>query len=184
VLAFDGSYNRDSTALVFCSIAPRPHIEVVAAWERPRSDAGWRTPRDEVLSVIHDTMDRLDVVEFAPDPFGWTHEIEELEQRYGEVVVPFPTNNKSLMAPASSVFLEGAKDRAFTIDGTEILLRHLGNAVAKPHRIGTEEYALPVKASADSPDKIDVAIGAVVAYARARYHALHPPKPRLRFTAV
>lgn len=184
VLAFDGSYNRDSSALVFCSIADRPHVEVVAAWERPRSDPLWRTPRGEVLAVIADTMDRLDVVEFAPDPFGWTHEIEELELEYGDVVVRFETNQPSRMAPAASMFLEGAKDKAFTVDGTDALMRHLGNCIAKPYRVGTDEFALPVKSSPDSPDKIDVAIGAIVAYARARFYMLNPPTARKRWAAV
>ena len=88
------------------------------------------------------------------------------------------------MGPAAKTFLEDAKDGLFTIDGTEPMLRHLGNCIGKSYRIGSEEFVVPVKASSDSPDKIDVAIAAIVAYARAKHHALHPPVKRLPFTAV
>lgn len=184
VLAFDGSYTRDSTALVFCSIADRPHIEVVKAWERPRSDPHWRTPRGEVLAEVELAMQRFQVAEFAPDPWGWHHEVEEWELAYGEVCVVFPTNKPALMGPAANLFLEDAKDARFTIDGTEPLVRHLGNAIARQYRVGTEVFSLPTKSAPESPDKIDSAIAAVVSYVRARHHFLNPPVKRLRWTAV
>lgn len=180
VLAFDGSYSRDSTALVSATIAERPHVEVVQAWERPLSDPGWRAPRNEVLEKVHETLELFDVREFAPDPFGWHREIEDLELELGETVVVFPTNRPALMGPAATTFLEDAKDGLFTIDGTDVLRRHLGNCVT----VTRSGFALPTKSSADSPDKIDAAIGAIVAYARAKYHAAHPPATRLPWTAV
>lgn len=180
VLAFDGSYNRDSTALVLATIAERPHVELVAAWERPLSDAGWRVSRAAVLEKIDETLERYDVREFAPDPFGWHREIEELEERLGDTVVIFPTNKPALMGPAATTFLEDAKDGLFSIDGTEVLRRHLGNCIG----VTRAGYVVPTKSSTDSPDKIDGAIAAVVAYSRAKFHALHPPTRRLPWTAV
>jgi phage terminase large subunit-like protein len=184
VLSFDGSYARDSTALCFATIADRPHVQLVKACERPRSDPHWRTPRGEVIDAVYAALERFDVVEFAPDPFGWLHEIEELELELGETCVVFPTNKPTLMGPAAKTFLEDAKDGLFTIDGTEPMTRHLGNCIGKSYRVGSEEFVVPVKAASDSPDKIDVAIAAIVAYVRAKHHALHPPVKRLPWTAV
>lgn len=173
VLAFDGSYNRDSTALVGCTVAEKPHLWVEGCWEKPRSaPAGsWRVSRDEVLDAIRRALEFYEVVEFAPDPPGWHHEIEELELEYGEVIVRFETNQPSRIGPAAEAFVADAREGAFTIDGREDLLRHLGNAVSKDRR----GYKVPTKAAADSPDKIDLAIGAIVAYSRAVYHHQHPP---------
>ena len=182
VLAFDGSYNRDSTALVGCTIAARPHVFVVAAWERPRSAplGSWRTPRGEVLEEVRAAMGRYDVRELAPDPPGWHREIEELEDEFGEVVVRFETSQPSRMGPAASTFLEDAKEGAFSLEDSEPLRRHLANCVSVERR----GFVMPTKAARDSADKIDVAVGAVVAYARARHHHLHPPTRRLSWKVV
>lgn len=182
VLAFDGSYSRDSTALVGCTIEEHPHVWVEGVWERPRSAAigAWRTPRGEVLAAVARAMDHFDVVELAPDPHGWNHEIEGWEDEFGEVVVVFNTNEPSLMGPASDLFLNGAREADFTLDGHEAMRRHLGNCIGKDRR----GYLVPVKASPDSPDKIDVAVAAVVAYARAHFHLVNPPTPSLSWKFV
>ena len=182
VLALDGSYNRDSTALVGCTIADRPHVFVVAAWERPRTAplGSWRTPRGDVLEAVRAAMARYDVRELAPDPPGWHREVEELEEEFGEVVVRFETNQPSRMGPAAQTFLEDAKEAALTLDGSPAFMRHLGNAIATVRR----GYVVPTKSDADSPDKINIAIGAVIAYARARHHHLHPPTRRLSWKVV
>lgn len=178
VLAFDGSYARDSTALVGCTVELKPHVFVVKAWERPRSKAGdgWRTPRLEVDAAVADAMETWEVVELAPDPPGWHREIEEWEQTYGEPpVVRFETNQISHMGPAADQFLQGAKEHDFTVDGDPALMRHFDNCV-KADRRG---YTVPTKSAADSPDKIDLAIGAIVSHVRARHHfTAQPARPR------
>jgi hypothetical protein len=51
VLGFDGSYARDATALIGCTLDG--HLFVLEIWERPES-AGkdWRVPRREVEAVM------------------------------------------------------------------------------------------------------------------------------------
>lgn len=172
VLFFDGSTSRDSTGLVGCTVEARPHVFVVAAWEKPRS-AGhgeWRVPRLEVESEIEQALGDFDVVELAVDPPGWHREIEEWEHRWGDTVVRFETNQPSRMGPAADQFFQAVKDGEVSFDASEPLMRHLGNC----HKTVRRGYTVPVKASADSPDKIDLAIGAVGSHHRALWHAAQP----------
>jgi phage terminase large subunit-like protein len=179
VLGFDGSYKRDSTALVGCTLDG--HLFVVDAWERP-DDAGpnWKVPRSDVKRVVAETMERYEVLELCPDPPGWADEIEQWEAAYGEVVVEFPTNQTARMQPACSRFYAavagGDEEDAgmpLTHDGDLRLARHLRNAVTKTVRGGD----VITKESTDSPRKIDIAIAAVVAFDRACWHAMNEPEP-------
>jgi hypothetical protein len=193
VLAFDGSYRRDSTGIIGCTLDG--HEFVVAAWERP-DDApeSWKVPRTEVKAVMAEAMRRWEVVELAPDPPGWHDEIETWESTYGEVVVRFDTNQISRMAPACSRFyaaVAGGSDDddpgsqpsiPLTHGGHPALARHLRNAVVKKTASGD----VITKAEHSSPHKIDLAIGAVVAYERACWHATThtPPVPAPRTARV
>lgn len=172
VLAFDGSYSRDSTALIGATIAARPHVFEVKVWERPHGDERWRTPRHQVDAELDAAMGRWRVVELAPDPPGWHRQIEDWELAYGEVVVRFETKQPRLMGPAcellfNSVMGDGGDPELeaveFTHDGSQVIRRHLQNAVPVI-RLG---HVIITKDESDSPRKIDAAVGAVVALARA-----------------
>jgi len=174
VLFFDGSYSRDSTALVGCTVEARPHVFVVRAWERPlTAGASWRTPRNEVDDEVAEAMQRWTVLELAPDPPGWHREIEDWEHTYGETVVRFDTNQPSRFGPACDSFEKAVAGDELTHDNAEVLKRHLENAVPVKRR----GYVVVTKASADSPDKIDVAVGAIGAHHRAVWHYLNPTEP-------
>jgi len=166
VLGFDGSYARDSTALIGCTVEETPHVFVLQVWERPPGNPQWRTPRNEVDDAIRSAMDTYDVVELAPDPPGWHRELEDWEATYGEVVVRFETNQPSRMGPACDSFFQACKDGELTHDGHEVIGRHLENAVPVLRR----GYTVITKESADSPNKIDAAVAAVVAHHRAVWH--------------
>lgn len=180
VLAFDGSYSRDSTALVGATVAEVPHAFVIRVWERPPHQPGWRTPVTEVEQAVDDAMEAYQVVEFAPDPPGWRSQIEAWEAKYGDVVVRFDTNQPSRMGPAADEFEQairgtpgedGEDPPALTLDGHQALLRHIGNCVVKKRG----PWLLPTKESDDSPLKIDLAIGAVIATSRARWRHHNRP---------
>ena len=171
VLAFDGSYSRDSTGIVGCTIEAKPHLFVVAAWEKPPHDPRWRTPVGEVETELEDAMEHYQVAELAPDPPGWRHEVEAWEAKYGAVVVRFETNQTARMGPACDEFEQGFRDDEFSHDGDERLARHIAHCVAVkrgPHVVVTKEHP-------DSPLKIDLAVAAIVAYHRARWHYLNAP---------
>lgn len=165
VLAFDGAYSRDSTALVGATVEERPHVWVEQVWERPPAQPSWRTPRLEVEAALADAMERYVVLELAPDPPGWHREVETWEETYGEVVVRFETNQPRRFGPACDDFEQAVRDGELSHDGGDALLRHLSNCV--PVRRGA--FTVVTKESHDSPRKIDVAVGAIVAYHRARW---------------
>lgn len=177
VLAFDGSYARDSTGLVVVEMDG--HISVFAAWERPeRAPDTWRVSRAEVDAKVHEAMSKWDVVEFVCDPHRWTAEIEKWEDIYGDAIVEFPTNTASRMAPACAKFyaaVVGSEDEgapAISHDGDPRLSRHLSNAVTRETRDG----AYITKEHRDSPRKIDLAVAAVMGYDRATFHASKPKR--------
>jgi phage terminase large subunit-like protein len=166
VLGFDGSYRRDATALVACTLDG--FLSVVAVWERPeRAPAGWKVPRDDVDDAIADAMERFDVAELAADPPGWHAELDAWQEAYGDVVVEFPTNERRRMAAACDRFRAGVLEDGITHDGHEVLARHVGHCVAKETAYGT----VVSKDGADSPRKIDAAVAAIVAHDRAAWHA-------------
>lgn len=169
VLAFDGSYNNDSTALVGCTIprdGEKPRLFVVDAWERPSQREEWVVPRDEVDATVHESMQRWKVRELACDPPGWHVEIDRWADRYGdEVVVRYETNKRSFMAAACSKFYTGTVNELLEHDGDERLARHLANAILKE----TSDGAYITKDGRNSPRKIDLAVAAVVAYDRATF---------------
>lgn len=171
VLAFDGSYSRDSTALIGCTADA--HLFVVGHWENPNpKDRSWRVPRAEVRAKVAWAMSHWTVVELAPDPFTWLDEIEEWEQTYADVVVRFETNQPSRFGPACTRFHEGAYNATFTHDGNAALARHITNSVPKP----TNQGDVITKDAKDSPRKIDLAVGAIIAFERATWHWQQTPK--------
>jgi phage terminase large subunit-like protein len=170
VLVLDGSYSRDSTALIGVTVEEKPHIFVVEAWERPPGAARWRTPRNEVLDMVEATMADYRVIELAPDPPGWHREVEDLEATYGETVVRFETNQPTRMGPACDEFTQALRDGSFTHDGDERLARHIAHCVERKRG----RWTLITKESDDSPLKIDLAVGAIVGLHRARWHHANP----------
>jgi phage terminase large subunit-like protein len=166
VIGFDGSYSRDATALVACTLDG--FLSVLAVWERPdRAPDGWKVPRHEVDAAVSDAMDRFRVLELAADPPGWAAELDTWREMYGDVVVEFPTNQRTRMAPACDRFRSGVLEGGLSHDGNLTLAVHVGNCVAKDTPGGT----VVVKAFVDSPKRIDCAVAAIVAFDRAAWHA-------------
>jgi hypothetical protein len=177
VVAFDGSYNRDCTALVGCTVEEVPHVFVIRVWERPVDLPGWRVSVDEVVTAVEDTMETHNVVELCPDPSGWREQVEAWEVKWGspEPVLRFE-QTPSRSGPATDMFekaVQGSEPSGvvlLTHDGDPDLERHLENCVP----VDSRGYRIIRKESVDSPNKIDVAVGAVMAHARARWHYLNP----------
>jgi phage terminase large subunit-like protein len=166
VLGFDGSFNGDSTALVAVSVADKPHIQVVEAWERP-SAAGddWQVPILDVESIIRNACRRWQVVEIACDPFRWARTYQILEGE-GLPIVEFP-QSPARMTPATTRFYESVMNRSISHSGDVRLARHIGNAVLKADSRGTRIY----KEHRNSTRRIDLAVAAVMALDRAAWHA-------------
>ena len=171
VLAFDGSYSRDASALIGCTLDG--HVFVVKVWERPSGSSDtWRVPRSAVHAQVDAAMERYEVVELACDPPGWHAEIEVWEETYGEVVAMFETKVPARMCGAVDRFRAAVLEETLTHDGDKILARHIANCVAKEKSEGTA-LAKPAPTQ-----KIDAAVAAVVAFERASWHS--NAKPRFR----
>lgn len=169
VLSFDGSLSRDTSAIIGCTLDG--HVFVVGAWERPAKAKGdWMVPRGDVMAKMDWAFrdSGWTVLELACDRSWWPGEFQEWQDSYGEERVIDFANTPSQMAPACQLF-EGqvSTGEGMTHDGDARLSRHLHNAVTKGSRYGT--YI--TKEHKDSPRKIDLAVAAVMARARAAYHA-------------
>jgi phage terminase large subunit-like protein len=165
VLGFDGSYRRDATAIVAATLDG--FVSVVQLWERPeRAPADWKVPREEVEAAVAEAMERFRVLELACDPPGWHAEIESWRERYGSVVVDFPTNERRRMAAACDRFRVAVLEGDLSHDGNPALARHVGHTVAKETPYGS----IIGKEHPDSPRKIDAAVAATVAFERASWH--------------
>src|SRR3990172_4948359 len=77
VLFFDGSFNHDATALLGVTVEAKPHLFVVACWERPLDDPHWRVPIDEVDAKVREAFRDREVIELPCDPFRWAQLMEQ-----------------------------------------------------------------------------------------------------------
>jgi phage terminase large subunit-like protein len=163
VLAIDGSYNQDSTALLGCTLEAPHYLFVLDLWERPtQAPSDWRVPRADVLDAIaqacaHYTVERLAV----DDAFGriWSLDFEALRDK-GVNVVEWPTRSHARMGPAAAAFYGAIADGRLTHDGDPRLAAHIAHCVAK----GTRYGPVPTKDAQDSSRKIDAGVTGIVAY--------------------
>jgi phage terminase large subunit-like protein len=169
VLAFDGSFNNDSTALVAVGVSDRPHVQVVAAWERPSpAAADWQVPIIDVEDSIRAACRRWQVREVVCDPFRWARSYQVLEGE-GLPVVEFP-QSPARMTPATQRFYEAVINRSLTHDGDLRLARHLGNCVLRVDSRGSRL----AKDAKNSQRRIDLAVAAVMGVDRAAFLAGSP----------
>jgi len=157
VLALDGSFSQDCTALVVCMVGDVPHLDVVGLWENPN-------PAGENYRV--DVLDR--VLEVTADPFRWQRSLQVLADE--RLPVSEYPQSPSRMTPACSAFYEAVIDGTVTHSGDKRLARHVSNAVLRTDSRG----ARIVKESKHSKRRIDLAVAAVMAHSRATELARRP----------
>jgi phage terminase large subunit-like protein len=159
VLAFDGSYNGDCTALTLVSVGDKPHITLIELWE-PSLD---RSQVDvlEVEEKIRATCRRYHVLEIAADPYRWERSLQILADE-GLPVVTFP-QNPARMTPATTRFYEAVMNGQLTHNGDPRLARHVANCILKVDSRGSRL----AKDAKKSVHRIDAAVTAVMAFNRA-----------------
>lgn len=182
VLALDGSFSNDSTAVVGCTIPvhpdEKPHLFVAGAWERPpNADQHWTVDVLDVEARIRECALYWDVKEIAADPFRWQRSLEVLAEDRLPVVV-FP-QSPTRMSPATSRMYEAAVNNTITQDGNKAFARHVASAVLKTDHRGSRI----VKESRASSKRIDIAVCAVMALDRAAYWATEIRKPKARYAS-
>lgn len=163
-LGFDGSTTSDSTALVaVAELDDGPHVFLLGCWERPE-DAGevWLVPRAEVMDCVEAAFARYDVRLFLADPWGWWEEAREWSAEHGEErVVLFKTNHQARFAEACNGLYGAVVNRELRHDGSEVLARHLRNAIPRDH--GYKQTTIG-KIHAASPKRIDAAVALILAW--------------------
>jgi phage terminase large subunit-like protein len=157
VLAFDGSFNGDTTVLTVATVAERPHVDLVELWEA----AGTQVPIVDVEAAIRAACRKWRVLEIAADPFRWARSLQLLDGE-GLPILEYP-QSPGRMTPATSRFYEAVVNGALTHSGDSRLARHIGNAVLREDARG----ARLAKERKDSPRRIDAAVAAVMAHDRA-----------------
>lgn len=165
-VGFDGARYGDATALVACRVSDGL-LAPIAVWEQPAGDADWTVPTDEVDAALAGAMELYRVRRGYFDPPLWQSEIDGWARDYGEPAVLRFHTNRSRMMSAVERFRTDLAAGTVIHTGAEPLTRHVLNAQMREARGG---YWL-AKARPGSPDKIDLAVAAVLAY-EARCDAL------------
>lgn len=175
VMGFDGSRGRsrgtpDATALIAARIDDR-FITEVKIWEKgPNDDQDWQPPLLDVQNTIDWCFEHYNVVGFYADPSGWQSQVAEWEAKYGRKLKVRPSRNSPVAAwprsktSAVSEWVENLRQAIWmhevTIGSSHRMVRHLLNARMRSTRTGYLLY----KAYPDSPDKIDGAYAAMLAF--------------------
>lgn len=197
VLGFDGSRGRvkgkaDATALIGCRVRDGYLFEIGerSVWEPPAREMsrrdrektgdqnpGWTPPVAEVEAAIRLAFNRYTVIGFYADPSGWMEQVAKWEAKYGaqlkvkatvrEPIAAWPRGKTTNAVEAVENLRSAVENGECTHDGSSALTRHMLNARRRAFRTGYLLY----KAYPDSPDKIDAAYAAVMAW-KARLDAV------------
>lgn len=172
IVALDGSFNGDGTALLLSTVASSPHFEVLGLWEPPNGDETYRIPIVEVEDCIREAAKTYNVIELVADPFRWARSLQILESE-GLTVVEFNQSPKRL-TPATTDLYQGAVAGELTHSGDPRLSRHVVNATVTEDANGVRL----AKEKRSSTRRIDLAACLVMAHSRATWRATRKPKRR------
>jgi phage terminase large subunit-like protein len=175
VLALDGSFSGDSTALVAIQMGEFPHVQVAGHWEKLPGATDWRVDILEVESQIRTACLRWQVREITADPYLWSRSLQILADE-GLPITEFP-QSPSRMSPATKRGTDLVNTRQMTHSGDAALTRHVSNAVLKSDSRGTRLS----KESKSSERKIDLAVAMVMGLERAMTRVEEPAAPDVNF---
>jgi len=193
-LGFDGSRRRkrgmtDATALVACRVSDGLLV-LLNVWEQPDGPAGddWAVPVDEVNAAVDEAFAKYSPVGFYADPSKWETSVAAWEAKYGaRLKVKASRQNPiewwmtggrgALITRMLDAFLDAVLDGELTHTAQLVLTQHVLNSRRRNKTTGYQIY----KEHPDSPNKIDAAIAAVLAW-QARVDALGAGHGRQRTT--
>lgn len=174
VVALDGSFSDDTTALLLATVAAEPHFDVLRVWD-PKGDPDYRVPVAEVEQAIRDACKRWEVVEIIADPFRWTRTLQILADEKLPVV-EFPHSPARLTAATGDLY-SAAVNAKMTHSGNPVLADHVGAAVIREDARGIR---LDKASRSRQAKKIDLAACLVMAHSRSVWRATHKKKRRMR----
>ena len=175
VLALDGSFSGDSTALIAVEMSEFPHVQVAGHWERPPGATDWRVDILAVEDQIRTCCLRWAVREITADPHLWARSLQLLAED-GLPVTEFP-QSPARMSPATKRTTDMVNTRSLTHSGDPALTRHVSNAVLKQDSRGTRL----MKETKSSERRIDLAVAMVMGVERAMTRVEAPPAPAVNF---
>ena len=121
--------------------------------------------------MVRETFDTYRVLGFYADPSGWTEQVAQWEAKFGRrlkvrasrdaPITAWPRGKDTRVAEHVEKLRQALVMQEITWDGGSALMRHMLNARRRSIRSGG--YLL-YKQFPDSPDKIDAAYAAVMAY--------------------
>ncbi len=158
VLALDGSYNGDSTAVLGATVEEKPHVFVLGAWEKPPDDDKWRVDILDVEATIAKACARWQVRWVGCDPYRWQRSMAIMDEQ-GLPILEWPSHLPSRMVPACASFYDMVIDKELTHDGDPRLAKHLDHCIVKIDARGPRI----TKDHKDSVRRIDLAVCAVIA---------------------
>jgi phage terminase large subunit-like protein len=169
-LAFDGSLNNDTTALVGVTLEEKPFLFVVGCWQRTYDDPpDWVVDVLDVEACIRNAAQKYSVVELTADPARWQRTLQVM-QGEGMTVTTFPQSD-SRMSPATSGFGDLIATDGMSHDGDERLRAHVLNAILVNDNRGQRLR----KDRKRSQYKIDLAVASLMGLDRAGELMNAPP---------
>ncbi|AZL10555.1 terminase TerL endonuclease subunit [Brevibacterium aurantiacum] len=173
VIALDGSFSEDTTALLLATVSAEPHFHTLGVWEKPKGDDSWRVPVEEVEDTIRAACKQFQVVEIIADPFRWTRTLQVLQSE-SLPVVEFPHSPTRLTAATGDVYSAAVAGK-LTHSGEPKLAAHVAAAVVTE---GDRGMRLAKASRSRQARKIDLAACLVMAHSRATWRATKKPKRR------
>lgn len=174
VLGFDGSRGRskgkaDATALIGCRVRDGRLFQVMVR-EPGDGDQDWMPNPLEFDAAVRQAFDLWQVVGFYADPSGWVEWVTKWEAAFrarlkvkasaANPIQAWPRGKDSRVELYIKNFHEAATNGELSHDGSAALARHVVNARRRPTKSGY----LIFKKFPQSPDKIDAAYAAVMAW--------------------
>ncbi|MCG7582783.1 terminase large subunit domain-containing protein [Mycolicibacterium sp. OfavD-34-C] len=173
VIALDGSFSDDTTALLAATVSPTPHFDTIKVWQRPNGDDTYRVPVAEVEQEIRDACRRWRVAEICADPFRWTRTMQALEAEKLPIV-EFPHSPARLTAATTDLYAAAVNGR-LSHSGDRQLAEHVAAAVIVED---TRGIRLAKASRSRAARKIDLAACLVMAHSRATWRATHKKRKR------
>ena len=175
VLGFDGSRGRvrgkaDATALVGMRVSDK-HLFEIAVWEPgPNDPQDWAPNPLEVDATVRDCFERFRVVGFYADPSGWTSQVAEWEAAFhtrlrvkasrSAPIAAWPRGKDSRVSEVVEKFRQAIVNGEVSMSDSPRLIAHMLHARRREKRTGYLLY----KSYPDSPEKIDAAYAACMAF--------------------
>lgn len=175
VLGFDGSRGRvrgkaDATALVGMRVSDK-HLFEIAVWEPgPNDPQDWAPNPLEVDATVRDCFERFRVVGFYADPSGWTSQVAEWEAAFhrklrvkasrNTPIAAWPRGKDSRVSEVVEKMRQAIVNGEISMSDSPRLIAHMLHARRRDKRTGYLLY----KSFPDSPDKIDAAYAACMAF--------------------